>query len=213
MVNLLIAERVFRDQYEIGLTRSASPQRQMPCVASHHFYDLHPPVRARRRARALYDLRDVAQSRVEAERVIRARQIFIDRLRDTDDVDAPGRKTRGHAQRILAAAGDDDIQTELGDILDHLFGAVYALALFVGRLEGIGSRRAEVGSAVAIPAAPTGAVERRDFKHRMERAAPSVIETDSPDAVSRSTIDQPLDRRIKAGRIPAAGQYADTLYF
>ena len=88
LINSLVAKWMLRNQNEVGLPGHSRPQRQMPGVASHDFDDLYPTVRACGRARALDDLRDVAQRRVEAERVIRSRQILIYRLRHANDTHA-----------------------------------------------------------------------------------------------------------------------------
>ena len=78
-------ERRFGDERDERAARQARPQRQMARVATHHLDDLHPMMRAGRRARALDDVGAGAHRRVEAERVVGAAEILVDRLRDADD--------------------------------------------------------------------------------------------------------------------------------
>ena len=58
----------------------------MARMSAHYLNNLHPPVRAGRRARAFEYLCDIAQRGVKSERVISAREILVNSFGHADDV-------------------------------------------------------------------------------------------------------------------------------
>src|SRR6185437_7047734 len=135
-----VAEWMFRNQDDVRLAGDAGPQGEMPRVSSHHFDDLHPTVRPGGRARAFEDLSDVAHRRVEAQRVIRAREILVDRLWNADYLQAFFRQLRGDSERVFAAAYYDCLQSNLLDVGQDFVGSILMLACFIDLAKGISAR-------------------------------------------------------------------------
>ncbi len=103
----------------------------MSRVSAHHFDDLHPAVRSGRRARSFDDFGDVSERGVEAERVVSAREIFVDRLRHADDRHSFLRERSSDAKRIFPAADNERIDFQSLDILDYFMRSVLRFAFLV----------------------------------------------------------------------------------
>src|SRR5437764_334002 len=56
LIDSLVAKWVLRNQDQIRAARHARPEREVARMPAHHFDDLHPTMRAGRRARTLDDL-------------------------------------------------------------------------------------------------------------------------------------------------------------
>ncbi len=138
---------------------------------------------------------------VEAEGEVGATQVVVDRLGHSDDVDAqvgePGRDPQG----VLAADGDEGVDTvglEVGgDLLDATID-----------LEGVGARRAQDGAATGQDAAHLG--DAQLARHVLQWPAPSVAEADEVEAVvGDSLADDGPDDRIEPRAVTATGQHSD----
>ena len=88
-------------------------------MTTHDFDHLNPAMRTGRGSRTFNNFSDIPQGRVEAQRVICSRQIFVDRFRNTHYRHALFCKTCGNSERVLAAASYDGIESELLDVSDH----------------------------------------------------------------------------------------------
>jgi hypothetical protein len=149
--NPLVAKRVFRYEDDVGLACDAGPQCQVSCVPSHHFHDLNPTVRAGRRAGSFDYFRHVAKGGVEPQRIVSARDVFIDCLGDSDHSD-PGLSDPGSdTESVLSAADYDRIKPEGCKVFDYFAGTILKAAILPRLPERIRSRRTEVGSTISIP--------------------------------------------------------------
>src|SRR6185369_1475407 len=164
-------------QNQVRLSGDARPQREMPGVPSHHLDDLYPTMRSGGCARTLDDLGDVSQSRVETERVVRAREIFVDGLRHADDAHASVSQRCRDPERVFTAANNERLEFQPLDVVEHFLRAIEHLALLAQLLERIGARGAEVRAAVSIPPPHQLAIEWQHFRRRIDQTAPTVEKT------------------------------------
>src|ERR1051325_5143243 len=158
---------MLRYQNQMRLSRDSRPQRQMPRMASHHFNDLHPAMRSGGRARVLDDLRYVSQRRIEPKRVVSTREIFVDRLRHTDDGHTLLRELRGDAECIFTTTRNQRVKLETLDVLNDLVRTIVRFALFVHLFERVRARRTEIRAAITIPTTHRLAIERQHFWRRI----------------------------------------------
>ncbi len=107
---------MFGNQNQVRLPGNTRPKREVSGVPSHHFDDLHPTVRSRRRARTFDHFRDISECGVEAERVVSAGEIFVDGFRHADDRHSSLRKDCGNSERVFTTANDERIQLQSLDI-------------------------------------------------------------------------------------------------
>src|SRR5215813_3774515 len=110
-------------------------------MPAHYLNDLDPSMRAGRGARALNDFSDVPQSRIEAERVIRCRKIFVNGLWYADDAGSLLRQPRSHAESIFTATGNYRIELQPCNVSEHFFRTIDGLSFLARLLERVGSRR------------------------------------------------------------------------
>ena len=80
-------------------------------MAAHHLHDQVAVVALRGGVQAVDRLGGDLHRCVEAERLVGAAEVVVDRLRDPDDREAEIRvELRGRAQRVLAADGDQAVE-------------------------------------------------------------------------------------------------------
>ncbi|GDY43894.1 hypothetical protein SANT12839_047760 [Streptomyces antimycoticus] len=139
---------------------------------------------------------------VEAEGVVGAGHVVVDRLGHSDHLDALAAQGRGDAERVLAADRDERVHLVLGEGLPHPADPVLAG-------QGIGPGGSEDGAAARQDAAHGRDVQRHDGS--FEHAAPAVPHSDELEAVDLHALsDDAADRGVEPGAVTAAGQHTDT---
>src|SRR5436309_2268853 len=123
----------------------------MSGVTSHHFDNLHPPVRARGRAGPFDYFGNISQCGVKTKRVVGAGNVLVDGFRNSNYPHASQSEPRRYAQGVLSSADHDRIKAELFNVLYYFGGAILKAALSIWLPERIGTRRAKVGSTIAVP--------------------------------------------------------------
>ena len=116
-----------------------------------------------------------------------------------DDVDAELVELRRHPEGVLAADGDERVDTGGVQVLPDPLHAVVDL-------ERVGARRAEDGAAAGQDAAHLGDAQRH--RHAAERAGPTVAEADELVAVDTDSLaDDGADHSVQSRAVAATGQY------
>ena len=172
--NALVSKRMFRYQNNVRLTGNAGPQRQMSRMAAHHFYNLHPTMRARRRSRSFDYFGYVSQGRVKTQSIVCAGDVLVDGLRNSDNAHAQLREFRCYAKSVFASADYDCIKSQLGNIFDYLTGPIFKVTVFSYLPERIGPRGTQISAAIAIPSPHRCAIQRQNFRQRIHQAPPPV---------------------------------------
>ena len=83
--DVVVDDRLLGDEDVVGAARDPAHQRDPARVAAHRLDDDDPAVRLGRRVAAVDRLGRDVHGRVEAERVVGAVEVVVDRLRDADD--------------------------------------------------------------------------------------------------------------------------------
>ena len=122
--DLVVIERDFGNQNDIGATGDAALQRDPPRVASHYFDDNDPPMAGRRSVQSIQRIHHDINGRIETERNRRRFEIVVDRLRYADAVDASLLQLLRSHQRSVAANDDQRLHAE---VLQDLPGVCNAL--------------------------------------------------------------------------------------
>src|SRR5262249_28088332 len=137
---------------------------------------------------------------VEAERVVRRREVVVDRLRDPDDREPLLRVEPGRdAERVLAADRDKSVEALLLEVPQHGLDAVDLVRVRARGPEDRAAAREQAGD-LARP-------ER--LEPRLDETAPAFADPDDlvpPD--HRGPRDRPNDR-VEPRAIPAAREDAD----
>jgi hypothetical protein len=138
---------------------------------------------------------------VEAEGVVGACEVVVDRLRHPDDVDPEVVQLGGDAEGVLAADRDERVDAEVLQVAPDPLDAV-------GNCERVGARRAEDRAASRQQPAHSGDVQRPG--ERFQGAAPPVAEAKERVPVLRHALaDDRPDDRVESGAVPAPGEHAD----
>ena len=121
----------------------------MSGIAAHYFEDHHPVVARRGWLQPIERLGGHHHRRVIADRGFRDPDIVVDRLGNTDEVDASLlRKPAQNCEAAVAANADQRVKSELAYSLDHLRRPVHQGAVRHGKGERIALiRRAQDGAA------------------------------------------------------------------
>ncbi len=176
-------------------------QRDPAGVPAHHLDDQHPVVALGRGVQAVDGLGRDADRGVEAERVVGARQVVVDRLGHADDVHAQLVQLRRDPERVLPADRDQRVHPEVLQV------ALDPLDAVLDR-ERVRPRRAQDRAAAGQQAADRGDVQRHG--HGLERAAPAVAEPEEVVAVlGYALADDRPDHRVQPGAVAAPRQHAD----
>ena len=111
--DLVVIERDFGNQNDIGATGDTALQRDPPRVPSHHFDDNDPPMAGRRSVKSIQRVHYDINGRIETERGRRRFEIVVDRLRYADAVDAGLLQLLRSHQRAVAANNDQRSHAEV----------------------------------------------------------------------------------------------------
>ena len=104
-------QRVLGDEHDVGAAGDAAHDGDPAGVAAHDLDDHHAVVRLRRRVQAVDRLGADRDGGVEAEGVVGAREVVVDRLRHADDRQPVlVVQARGDAERVLAADRDERVE-------------------------------------------------------------------------------------------------------
>jgi hypothetical protein len=170
-------------------------------VPSHHLDDQRAVVRLGGGVQPVDGVHGDLHGGVEAERVVGGAQVVVDGLRHADDVEAGRGQLGGDAQGVLAADGDERVDTELVEVAAHRLDAVLDL-------HDVRTAAAEDGAAAREDAAGLGDAER----HRvlLERTPPAVAEADELVPVHLHALpDHGPDDSVEPGAVAPAGQDTD----
>ncbi len=173
-------------------------------MAAHHLDHDHALVRFRRVAQPVDILQSDIRRRVEAEGVVGQAQVVVHRLWDADRFYLMLMvQLRRHSQRIVAADGDQRVDLELLQVLQH------RVALrFVAGLERVCPRRAQNRAALAD--------DRLDYLKRQrhggafDQSRPAARETDNLVPEIQQAHRRTTDRGVQAGAVAAAGEHSNS---
>ncbi len=117
-------EFVFRDHAAVGCAGHGGQHGGEAGIAPKHLQHQEALVRAGDGAQAVGQLDGAGDAGAEADAVIGAGHIVIHRLGDGDDLDALLVQAHAVAQRIIAADGDQVIDAQEIQVLEHLGGQI-----------------------------------------------------------------------------------------
>ena len=168
-------------------------------VAAHHLDDHDAVVRLRGGVQPVDRLGADRDRGVEAERVVGAREVVVDRLRDADDRRAEvGMEAGGDAEGVLAADRDERV-----DLLECRPDGVDAAV----ELVRVRARGADDRAAARQDPGDLRAAER--LEELLDHAAPALADADHLVAVRPRAPRDGADDRVQAGAVAAAGEYSD----
>ena len=213
-------------------------ERGVAGVAAEHAEDADALVRAHRGALPLDGVHGARDGGGEADAVLGVADVVVHRLGDRDHLHALPVELRGVAQRIVAADGDQVIQVQRLDVLQHRLGDVEdrgGHALLGGLLrgkscpsstggsffifDGIGARTVQIGAAGAVDGAGVLAIQRQHVARAARRilqvdvrqSFPAAADADHLAADFAAPVNHRLDDGIQSRNVAAAGEDADTL--
>src|SRR4030095_5830066 len=97
----------------------------------------------------------------EAERVVSAREIFVDGFWHTDDRHSSLRQHGSDTERVFTTANDERVEFQALDVFLAFMRQILCLSFCVDLLERIRTRRAEIRAAIAVPSPHGFAIERQ----------------------------------------------------
>jgi hypothetical protein len=184
-----------------------------PGVAPHHLDDEHAIVALRRGVQLVERLDHGAHRGVEAERVDRARDVVVDRLRHAHHVHPAPDELLGDLERAVAADRDDRVDAERARVGHQLVGAVDVDVAAVGLAHRVVERAAAVGRA------EDGAAQVGDAAHRLggerddlvlaEEARVAALDAEHVPAARVGGEDGGADDGVQPGGVAAAGGESD----
>ena len=113
LADLLDVERALGHEDRVGAAGHAGVHGDPAGVAAHDLADDHAVVRLGGGVQAVDRVGGDLHGGLEAERVVGAGEVVVDRLRHADDVDAVVGQPLGHAERVLAADRDQPVEAVL----------------------------------------------------------------------------------------------------
>ena len=199
--HLVEVDRDLGDEDHVGAAGDAAHHGDPAGVAAHHLDDHDAVVRLGRRVEPVDRLGRDRDRGVEAERVVGAGEVVVDRLRDADDRElALVVEARRDAERVLAADRDERVELAVGEVLyDALDGAL--------ELERVRAARADDR--------PAARQDPRDLRRaelledRLDEAAPALAHRDHVPAGRIGPAHDRADDRVEAGAVAAAGEDAE----
>ena len=115
--HVVVVDGDLGDEDHVGAAGDAAVHRDPAGVTSHHLDDHHAVVRLRRRVEPVDRLGCDRDGRVEAERVVGAGEVVVDRLRNADDGEAVlGMESCRDAERVLAADRHERVELAVGEV-------------------------------------------------------------------------------------------------
>ena len=171
-------------------------------VAAHHLDDDDPVVRLGGGVKTVDRVAGDLHGGIEAEGVVGAGEVVVDRLGDADHRHLVGRQAAGDPERVLAADGDQSVEAKLLHARGDERGAVAAV------LVGVGAGGAEDR--------PATRQQARNLLHPQlaslagQDAGPAVAQAkEGMVTVLDALADYAADDRVEAGTVAAAGENAD----
>ncbi len=189
-------------QHQVRFAGDAGMSGDPAGVAAHHLDDEDAPVRGRRRVQPVDGVAGRLHRGVEAERLVGAGDVVVDRLGQADDPQAAAVEPVRGRQRALAADGDERVEAELGEAIDD--------QLLFALVERIVATRAQLGAAAHQPAVRALAVERHGVA--LLEPEPRAPDTENVQAEGFGPEHTATDDGIDAWRIAAAGEDADSFH-
>ncbi len=201
VADLLDVVLLLGDEDDVGAAGDAGVQRDPASVPAHDLDDQHPVVRLGRGVQPVDRLGGDGHRGVEAEGVVGGVQVVVDGLRHADHLHALAVQRGGHAERVLAADGDQGVHPEVRQVLlDPRHAAL--------DLHRVGAGGAEDRAAAGQDAAHGLDLERPG--QALERTAPAVAEADELVAVLLDAFaDHRPDDGVQAGAVAPAGEHSD----
>ena len=203
MGDLLEVDRLLRDEDHVGAAGDAAHHGDPAGVPAHHLDHHDAVVRLRRRVQPVDRLGRDRDRGVEAERVVGAGEVVVDRLRHADDREAVlAVEALGDAERVLAADRDERVEPRSRKFCKDLLDAAV-------ELERVRPARADDR--------PAAGQDPRDLR-RAEVAEVAVDEARASPRGRRPVPargvggpDDRADDRVQAGAVAAAREDADGL--
>ena len=194
-------DRLLGDQDHVGAAGDPGVERDPADVPAHHLDDHDAVVRLGRRVQAVDRLGRDRDGGVEAERVVGAVEVVVDRLRDADDGEVVLLvELRGDAERVLAADRDERVEPFALEGREHLLDTALDLVR-------VRPRRAEDRPAARQDPGDLAPAERLDDPVD-EPAPPFAHRRDLPAAVERAPRHR-ADDRVQPRAVAAAGEDPD----
>src|SRR5690606_12859832 len=191
-------ERLLRDEDHVGAAGHAGVQRDPSGVTAHDLADEGPVVGLRGGVQPVDGLGGDVDRGVEAEGVVGARQVVVDRLGHADDLDVTVGQLLGDAKSVLAADRDQRVDAGGREVLLDAVDAVLDL-------ERVRPRRAQDG-ATARQDAPDG-LDVQGHRLALQGTPPAVTEADELVTVDAHPLtDDASDHGVQTGAVAASGQ-------
>src|SRR6267143_58979 len=129
-------DSVLGDHAPIGGACHRRQQRGEAGVAAEDLDHEKALVRTRRRAQAVRELDRPRHAGAEADAVVGPEDVVVHRLRNGDDIHALVVQPFAVAERVVAPDRNQDVDADVLEILEHIFGDVVDLLLIAGEVWG-----------------------------------------------------------------------------
>src|SRR5207248_8981814 len=194
-------DRLLGDHDHVGAAGDPAHDGDPARVAAHHLDDHHAVVRLGGGVEPVDRLGADPDRGVEAEGVVGAGEVVVDRLRDADDRKVVLRvELRRDPERVLAADRHERVELCALEVRQHRLGAAL-------ELEGIRARGAEDRPAPRQQPGDLARPERLELP--VDEPAPALADADHlVPARERAPRDR-ANHRVQAGTIPATREHAD----
>ena len=209
--NLLDFVGDFGNQDGIRAARHAGIQRQPARLVAHDFHHHAAPMRRRRSVNAVDDLRRNVHRRVEAEREVRAVQVVVNCLGQTDDVQPFLGKEVRRLVRAIAAESDKAVKFQILVGLFHRGNLVHVILANLAHIAEGRARRAKNRAAKGQDAGELAALHLLIVAR--DESPIAVVDADNlrvKQFIRRA--GHAADCRVQAGAVAAAGQNTDSSF-
>ncbi len=189
------------DEDHVGAAGDAAHHADPARVAPHHLDHHHAVVRFGGRVQAVDRLGRDPDGSVEAERVVRCRQVVVDRLRDADDREVVlGVESRGDAEGVFTSDRDERVEFFFPEVRENLVDAALDLVR-------VRPRRADDRAAAGEEPRDLAWPER--LEQPLDEALPALAHADHGAAARHHLPADRPDDRIEARAVAAAGEDPD----
>ena len=171
-------------------------------MAAHDLHDAAALVRLHRIAQTVDALDGGVGGGIEADGIVRADDVVVDRAGNADDGHAEAGQILRAAERTVAADGDDAVESE------QLAG-VGGLLLPLLRAEFLAAGGIEHSPAAVDDAAHAPGIERQNIA--VNQSVPAAADADALDPETGGGARHGADGRVHAGGVAAGGEHADAL--
>ena len=201
LAGVLDRDRVLGDQDHVRAAGDAADDGDPARVPAHHLEHHHAVVRLGGRVQPVDRLGADVDGGVEAEGVVGAREVVVDRLRDADDGEVVlGVQPRRDAERVLAADRDERVEALALEALEHGVDAAVELVR-------VRARGAEDRAAARQQARDLAAAER--LEDPVDEPAPALAHADHLVPARERPPRDRADDRVQPGAVAAAGEDSD----